>query len=287
MNSPLLGPSSGVGKLRPGLTPEVTEPEVTEPLAGGDGPGRLVFAILNVRGTTASASARLARPWGPAALGSPPLRVSPSPRPGAWAGTLPSRNVFPAAALVARGNRRPARGPARRQLQGTAPGSAAVPRRSLPRLHPGATSAPPPCPVCACAPGPTAQGRPLTWASARTGRRQWEGGASRSPRPSVPRPLEGPSPRACASPSGRRRRTAPAGPRAVHTCARWGPNGARELSSLAGRKAAGASGCTHRPPGWSEENERTGQIFPFYGQMQVSDQIPAVPREGRGLHMGR
>lgn len=103
----------------------------------------------------------------------PPEGSHSLPWEGARAGTLPSRNIFPSAALVARRNRRHARGPhpqpaARHPARQTR----LVPRNSLPRLHPGATSALAQ-PRCAPArPGLGARGRLLTWASTWLRRRQ-------------------------------------------------------------------------------------------------------------------
>lgn len=131
--------------------------------------------------TLPSAPAWLARPWGPAAF--------------QGTGSGPGRALlerFPVRSPVARGRRRPAPRPhpppaARHHARHMRP----VPRHALLRLRPGATSALAPATLraCACAPWPV--GRPLTWASTWPGRRQWQGGASRSPRPSAPRPVEG------------------------------------------------------------------------------------------------
>lgn len=163
------------------------------------------------------------RPWAP-----PPPPWVPHPRPGAplpWGlgrdAPLPER--FPGSSLVARGNRRPAPGPARRQLQGTAPGPAAcsqaLPPPPPPRCH--RRPLPAPCAPARLAPEP---GRPLAHVGRRTA----------PPPPMVRRGLALATPPRCPAPSrdlrlahappGRRQPRAPAGPRAACTCA-VGPRG--------------------------------------------------------------
>lgn len=193
-----------------------------------------------------------------------PRDLAPHPlRPGAWAGTLPSRNVFPAAASVARGNRRPARGPARRQLQGTAPGSQALPPPPSPRCH--LRPRPAPCAPARLAPEPRPAARPRGPPQG-PGRSQWQGGVSRSPRPLVPRPLEGAF-------GSRMRLTGrqPAEDACVAACcvhvSAVGPAGPhrREAAAPASSQAGGASGCTHRARVLAEENEETAPDSPTLG----------------------